>query len=228
MLCFPAFPPLLRGSNSKALDPGNSIATHGRAKSLRLLFGGITPGVMLRNHPSQHWGCCRCLALRPDRDGNFPFLLERRPVQGKTVETQHLHDWLEVEGEGGGRGRVGSENILKVRICVPVPSVIHIRHGPPLEVDPHPSRLPKEMTVIWKEAFCETHTHQSNEAGRADGVGGILPDLALGKDGPHWVFLEAEQLLFYGAACCHQLVPWATPGPLKGLFKKKPTFIARE
>ena len=35
-------------------------------------------------------------------------------------------------------GRVGSEGSLKVRIFVPVPSVIPIRHGPPLEVDPHP------------------------------------------------------------------------------------------
>lgn len=144
LLCFPAFPPLLRGSSSKALGPGNSISTHGRGKSLRLLFGGITLGVMLRNHPSQHWGRCRCLALRPDRDGNFPFLLERHPVQGKTVETQRLHNRLGEEGEGRGRGRVRSEDILKVRIFVPVPSVIPIRHGPPLEVDPHPPRLPKE------------------------------------------------------------------------------------
>ena len=83
------------------------------------------------------------MALRPDRDGNFPFLLERRLVQGKTVETQRLHNRLE-EGEGRGRGRVGSEDILKVRISVPVPSVIHIRRGPPLEVIPRPPRLPKE------------------------------------------------------------------------------------
>lgn len=84
------------------------------------------------------------------------------------------------------------------------------------------------MTVIWKEAYYEPHTHQSNEAGGAEGGDLALPDLALGKDRTRWVFLEAEQLLFCGAACCHQLVPWATPGPLKGLFKKKPTFIARE
>ena len=81
---------------------------------------------MLRNHPSQSWGSCRCLALRPDRDGNFPFLLERFPVQGlllqgKALETQCLHDWLEEEGwESGGRDE--SENIVKVRIFVPVPN----------------------------------------------------------------------------------------------------------
>ena len=116
LLCFPAFPPLLRGSSSKALGPGNSISTHGRGKSLRLLFGGITLGVMLRNHPSQHWGRCRCLALRPDRDGNFPFLLERHPVQGKTVETQRLHNRLGEEGCYSlqfGNGRAGCRQLSK-------------------------------------------------------------------------------------------------------------------
>lgn len=67
------------------------------------------------------------MALRPDRDGNFPFLLERFPVQvillqGKTLETQCLHDWLEEEEGWESGGRVESENILKVRIFVPVPN----------------------------------------------------------------------------------------------------------
>ena len=71
-----------------------------------------------------------------------------------------------------------------------------------------------------------THIKVTGWVGRTGDLG--RPDLALGKDGPRWVFLEAEQSLFYGAACCHQLVPWAAPGPRKGLFKKKPTFTARE
>lgn len=38
------------------------------------------------------------------------------------------------------------------------------------------------MTVIWKEARREPHTHQSNRVGGADGDL-ALPDPALGKDG---------------------------------------------
>lgn len=83
------------------------------------------------------------------------------------------------------------------------------------------------MTVIWKEARREPHTHQSNRVGGADGGSGP-PRPGPWERRPRWVFLEAEQSLFYGAACCHQLVLWAAPGPLKGLFKKKPTFTAGE
>ena len=78
-------------------------------------------------------------------DPSFP--LERVPVQvilleGKTVETSPL---ITEEAEGAqGRGGVGSENILEVRIFVHVPEADRHQTGPCPLGPPPPKKKPQK------------------------------------------------------------------------------------
>lgn len=77
--------------------------------------------------------------------------------------------------------------------------------------------------MIWEKITSRT-THTS----KVMGAGGPEPTLSLGKAGLIQFSWRLNNPFFVEWDDVTQLVSWAGPGLLKGLFKKKYIFIARE